>query len=177
MIGTPVTQSIAYIGLGSNLGDRIAYLGAAINAIKQLDDPIAISSVYESDPHGVDEDQPLYLNMVLAINMRFEPMELLEKLLDIERASGRIRNRANESRTLDLDILMVGDMVLDNPILSIPHPRMQERAFVMIPLAEIAPRAMHPTLNRTVADIVAGLDDQGVHRLGEIGELTLETGR
>ncbi|MYA59277.1 MAG: 2-amino-4-hydroxy-6-hydroxymethyldihydropteridine diphosphokinase, partial [Chloroflexi bacterium] len=77
MIGTPLTQSVAFIGLGSNLGDRLAYLRAAINAIKLLGDPIAISSVYESEPHGVDEDQPIYLNMVLAIKTQFEPMELL----------------------------------------------------------------------------------------------------
>ncbi len=171
-----MTQSVAFIGLGSNLGDRLAYLRAAINAIKLLGDPIAISSVYESEPHGVDEDQPIYLNMVLAIKTQFEPMELLGKLLDIERANGRIRNRATESRNLDVDILMVDDIVLDDPDLAIPHPRMHEREFVMIPLTEIAPRAMHPTLNRTIADIAASLTDQGVRSLGEISQLTPKAG-
>ena len=171
-----MTQSIAYIGLGSNLGDRLVYLQAAIDAINQLGDPIAISSVYESEPHGVDEAQPMYLNMVLAINTRFEPMELLGRLLDIERANGRIRDRANESRSLDLDILMVDDIVRDDPDLAIPHPRMHEREFVMIPLTEIAPHATHPTLNRTIADIAAGLTDQGVRSLGEISQLTPEVG-
>ncbi len=172
-----MTQSVAYIGLGSNLGDRVGYLEAAINAIKQLGDPIAVSSVYESDPHGVDEDQPSYLNMVLAIRTGFGPTALLGKLLEIERANGRIRDRANESRTLDLDVLLMDDMVLHDPDIAIPHPRMHEREFVMIPLTEIAPRAIHPTLNHTMADIAAGLDDQGVRRLGEISDLTTEVGR
>lgn len=163
-----MTQSVAYIGLGSNLGDRLAYLRAAIDAIKLSGDPIAISSVYESEPHGVDEDQPSYLNMVLAISTRSEPKELLGKLLDIERANGRIRNRANESRTLDLDILMIDEVVLDDPDLVIPHPRMHERGFVMIPFAEIAPTAIHPILNSTVAEIAVKLTDQGVRSLGQI---------
>ena len=172
-----MNNSVAYIGLGSNLGDRLAYLRAAINAVKHLGELIAISSVYESDPHRVEEDQPLYLNMVLAISTRFEPTALLGKMLEIERANGRIRNRTNESRTLDLDILMMDDIVLHDPDLAIPHPRMHEREFVMIPLTEIAPRKMHPTLNRTIADIAAGLADQGVRRLGEISELTQKVGR
>jgi len=169
-----LTQSVAYIGLGSNLGDRVGYLRAAIDAVKHFGDPIAISTVYESDPHGVDEDQPLYLNMVLAISTRFEPKVLLGKLLEIERANGRVRDRANESRTLDLDILMMDSMVLHDPDLVIPHPRMHEREFVMIPLTEIAPRILHPTLNRTIADIASGLADQGVRRLGKISQLTSE---
>ena len=167
-----MTHSVAYIGLGSNLGDRVAYLRAAIKAIERLGDLIAVSSAYESDPHGVIEDQPLYLNMVLAIRTPLEPMDLLNELLAIERANGRIRNRVNESRTLDLDVLMVDDLVFDEPDFTIPHPRMHERGFVIIPLIEIAPRAVHPTLNRTIADIAAGLPDQGVRRLGEIGELS-----
>ena len=172
-----MTQSVAYIGLGSNLGDRVGYLKAGIKAIERLGDLIAASSAYESDPHGVEEDQPSYLNMVLAIRTPMGPMELLNELLAIERANGRIRNRANESRTLDLDVLLVDDMVFDNPKLAIPHPRMHEREFVMIPLTEIAPCAMHPTLNRTIADITVGLADQGVRRLGQISELTHKVGR
>lgn len=167
-----MTQSVAYIGLGSNLGDRIAYLGAAIKSIKHLGDVIAISSVYESDPHGVDEDQPLYLNMVISIRTRLNPTELLAQLLEIERANGRVRRRVNESRTLDLDVLMVDEQVLELPDLTVPHPRMHERGFVIIPLAEIAPHASHPILNSTASDIAADLTDQGLRRLGDVRELT-----
>lgn len=167
-----MTLSIAYIGLGSNLGDRVAYLKAAINAIQHLGDPIAISSVYESEPHGVDEEQPLYLNMVISISTRMEPMELLGELLAIEGAHGRVRNRANESRTLDLDVLMVDNIVLDEPDLVIPHPRMHERGFVMIPLAEIAPNTVHPILKTTIAEIAVHLTEQGVRCIGDFNGLT-----
>ncbi len=166
-----MTQSVAYIGLGSNLGDRVAYLSAAIKSIKHLGELIAISSVYESDPHGVDEDQPLYLNMVISIHTSLDPTELLAQLLEIERANGRVRRRVNESRTLDLDVLMVDGKVLNLADLNLPHPRMHERGFVMIPLAEIAPDATHPILNSTASDIAADLTDQGLRRLGDIREL------
>ncbi len=167
-----MTQSVAYIGIGSNLGDRVAYLSAAIKAIKHLGDLIAISSVYESDPQGVDEDQPLYLNMVISIRTSLNPTVLLAKLLEIERANGRVRRRVNESRTLDLDVLMVDAKVLEVPDLNVPHPRMHERGFVMIPLAEMAPNAIHPILNAKASDIAADLTDQGLRRLGDISELT-----
>lgn len=167
-----MTQSVAYIGIGSNLGDRVAYISAAIKAIKHLGDLIAISSVYESDPQGVDEDQPLYLNMVISIRTSLNPTVLLAKLLEIERANGRVRRRVNESRTLDLDVLMVDGKVLKVPDLNVPHPRMHERGFVMIPLAEMAPNAIHPILNATASDIAADLTNQGLRRLGDFSELT-----
>ena len=166
------TLSVAYIGLGSNLGDRIANLRAAINAIRHLGDLIAVSSVYESEPFGVEDDQPMYLNMTMAIRTHLRPIELLSELLDIERANGRIRNRPNESRTLDLDILMIDDTIMETPELVMPHPRMHERAFVMLPLAEIAPDLVHPKSNRTVSEIVSKLSDQGVHRVGKIDDET-----
>ncbi len=160
-----------HIGLGSNLGDRVANLRAAINAIQQLGDSIGMSAVYETEPFGVDEEQPKYLNMVVAIRTNLIPTVLLFKFLDIERTRGRTRNRQNESRTLDIDILMVGSQVLETPELVLPHPRMHERAFVMLPLSEISPQAVHPTLKLTVSEIAARLSDQGVYRVGEIDEL------
>ena len=166
------TLSVAYIGLGSNLGDRIANLRAAINAIRHLGDLIAVSSVYESEPFGVEDDQPMYLNMTMAIRTHLRPTELLSELLDIERANGRIRNRPNESRTLDLDILMIDDTIMETPELVMPHPRMHERAFVMLPLAEIAPDLVHPKSNRTVSEIASKLSDQGVYRVGKIDDET-----
>ena len=170
-MGSQIEPEAVYIGLGSNLGDRVANLRAAINAIQHLGDSIEISTVYETEPFGVDENQPKYLNMAVVIRTNLIPTDLLSEFLDIERVHGRTRHRSNESRTLDIDILMYGDRVLDTPELVLPHPRMHERAFVMLPLFEIAPQAVHPTLKITVSEIAAELGDQGVVRVGEIDEL------
>ena len=170
-MGSQIGSKTVYIGLGSNLGDRVANLRAAINAIQHLGDSIELSGVFETEPFGVDEDQPKYLNMVVAIRTNLRPTALLSRFLDIERANGRSRHGPNESRTLDIDILMYGDRVFDTPELVLPHPRMHERAFVMLPLAQIAPQAVHPTLKITVSQIAAELSDQGVYRVGEIDEL------
>ena len=170
-MGSQIDPETVYIGLGSNLGDRVANLRAAINAIQHLGDSIEISTVYETEPFGVDENQPKYLNMVVVIRTNLIPTDLLSEFLDIERAHGRTRNHPNESRTLDIDILMYGDRVLDTPELVLPHPRMHERAFVMLPLSEIAPQAVHPTLKITASEIAVELSDQGVYRVGEIDEL------
>ena len=164
--------TIACIGLGSNLGDRLAYLSNAVNAIKQLGDSIAVSSVYESDPFDVgDESQPAYLNMVVSIRTTLAPLQLLTGLLDIEVANGRVRRYRNEPRTLDLDILTFGNEIIETAELTVPHPRMHERAFVMLPFAEICPDLIHPTLKRSMSQIADGLSDQGVHRIGELVNL------
>ena len=166
------SDSVAYIGLGSNLGDRIEHLEAAINAIRHLGDSIAVSEVYESEPFGVDDEQPMYLNMAMTIRTDLNPEELLSRLLEIEQANGRVRNHPNESRTLDLDILMVDHETVHTGDLVLPHPRMHERAFVMLPLAEIAPNLIHPTLKRTASEIASGLTDQGVVCIGKIEALS-----
>ncbi|MCY4474429.1 MAG: 2-amino-4-hydroxy-6-hydroxymethyldihydropteridine diphosphokinase [Chloroflexi bacterium] len=170
-MGSQIDPETVYIGLGSNLGDRIANLRSAINAIKQFGDSIELSAVYETEPFGVDEEQPKYLNMVVVIRTNLLPTVILSKFLGIERTHGRTRNRQNESRTLDIDILMVGSQVLETPELALPHPRMHERAFVMLPLSEIAPQAVHPTLKLTVSEIANQFGHQGVYRVGEIDEL------
>lgn len=163
--------NIAYIGLGSNLGDRIAYLQSAVNAIQHLGDSISLSSVYESEPFGVgDEQQPMYLNMAMSIEAKLDPEQLLSELMGIERANGRARMRRNESRTLDIDILMFGEQLIETTALTVPHPRMHERAFVMLPLAEIAPRSVHPVLQRTISEIAAGLSCQGVRCIGSLDD-------
>ena len=166
------SSPMVYIGIGSNLGDRVAHLRSAVKAVKQLGDPISVSSVYETEPFGVsDEDQPMYLNMVVGIRTGFRPQSLLHELLRIEIENGRVRERRNESRTLDLDILVYGDEVIRSRDLAVPHPRMHERGFVMMPLAEIAAELVVPLLGRTVYEISRGLPDQGVRRIGEIEEL------
>lgn len=160
---------VAYIGLGSNLGDRIAYLRSAVNAIQHLGDSISLSSVYESEPFGVgDEQQPTYLNMAVSIQTNLDAEQLLSELMGIERANGRVRMRRNESRTLDIDVLTLGEEVIATTALTVPHPRMHERAFVMLPLAEIAPHSIHPVLQRTMSEIAAGLSCQGVRRIGSL---------
>ena len=171
---TTLNRSVAYIGIGSNLGDRVAYLGAAIDATKNLGDLIAVSSVYETEPFGVDDDQPMYLNMTIAIRTELSSKLLLSRLLDIERRNGRVRNQPNESRTLDIDLLILGDELRDDPELVLPHPRMHERAFVMLPLAEIAPDLVHPTLGLSTSEIASRLSDQGVKCLGDIDSLPRE---
>ena len=168
--------TVAYIGLGSNLGDRVAHLRSAVNAIQHLGDSIAVSSVYESEPFGVgDDEQPMYLNMVVSIQTKLEPEKLLSELMDIERANGRVRIRRNESRTLDLDVLMFGEELIETSVLAVPHPRMHERAFVMLPLAEIAPHSVHPALQRTMSEIAAELPNRSVRRVGRIDAALAQT--
>ena len=162
-------SNIAYIGLGSNLGDRMAYLQSAVNAIQHLGDSMSVSSVYESEPFGVgNEQQPMYLNMAMSIETKLDPEQLLSELMGIERANGRARMRRNESRTLDIDILMFGEQLIETTALTVPHPRMHDRAFVMLPLAEIAPHSVHPALQRTMSEIAAGLPCQGVRKIGSL---------
>ncbi len=166
------TNSVAYIGLGTNLGNRIANLKAALDDLESLGELIAVSSVYETEPVDVNDIQPKYLNMTVALETRLNPRGLLSELLEIERVNGRVRKRQNEARTLDLDILLMGDLILTTDDLTLPHPRMHERAFVMVPLAEIAPETIHPILKRTASEIAANLDTGGIERLGMIDDLT-----
>ena len=166
-----LSQSVAYIGIGSNLGDRIAYLRTAIESMRDLGEVIGISSVYETEPFRVDETQPKYLNMTIAVQTELSPELLLPRLLDIERRNGRVRNQPNESRTLDIDLLILGDELRNRPELALPHPRMHDRAFVMLPLAEIAPNLVHPNTGSTASEIAARLPDQGIECLGHIDSL------
>jgi len=156
--------TIAYIALGANLGDRLQTLRAAVRDLAEVESIEAISSVYETDPVGY-ADQPAYLNAVVAIDTALTAEGLLDTLLSVERAHGRVRTFPNAPRTLDLDLLLFGDEVRQSERLTIPHPRMQERAFVLVPLNEIAPDIVVPKLNTTVADLLARLGSgSGVRR-------------
>jgi 2-amino-4-hydroxy-6-hydroxymethyldihydropteridine diphosphokinase len=134
---SPVT---AFVGLGSNLGDPAAQIRSAIRALAALPETRLVrrSSLYRNPPAGY-LDQPEFINAVARIETRLAPRDLLEELLAIERAHGRVRDFPNGPRTLDLDILLYGERTVREPGLTIPHPRMLERAFVLLPLAEIAP--------------------------------------
>jgi 2-amino-4-hydroxy-6-hydroxymethyldihydropteridine diphosphokinase len=126
----------AFLGLGSNVGDRHAHLRAAVDA---LPDVAAVSPVYETDPVGGPEGQDPYLNCVVMLLTDRTPRQLLSLCRELEAAAGRLRGERWGPRTLDVDVLLVGDMVVDDPDLRVPHPRMRERAFVLVPLADIAP--------------------------------------
>lgn len=125
----------AYLGLGSNLGDRRAHLRAAVAA---LPDVVAVSPVYETDPVGGPPGQGPYLNLVAALETNLSPRQLLDVAHSLEDAAGRVRKERDGPRTLDVDVLLVGDLCVDEPDLVVPHPRMWQRRFVLAPLADLA---------------------------------------
>jgi 2-amino-4-hydroxy-6-hydroxymethyldihydropteridine diphosphokinase len=125
----------AYLGLGSNLGDRRAHLRAAIAGIP---DVVAVSPVYETDPVGGPAGQGPYLNLVVALETDRSPRQLLELARRLEAGAGRVRTEHHGPRTLDVDVLLVGDLCVHEPDLVVPHPRMWERRFVLVPLSDLA---------------------------------------
>ena len=159
---TPVT---AYIALGANLEDPVVQVRAGLAALATLPDTQLLmqSSLYRTAPVGY-ADQPDFINAVAAVDTELSPRELLDALLAIELNHGRVRQFANAPRTLDLDVLLYDDVEVNESGLTIPHPRMHERAFVLAPLAEIAPLCEIPGYGR-VSDLLRGLDPQGVTRL------------
>ena len=153
-------MATAYIGLGSNLGDRMTTLRMAIQRLETLGRITGVSSLYETEPVGYLE-QPSFLNAVVALDTAQAPADLLGALLGIERDLGRMRSFPNAPRTLDLDLLVVDNEVLDTPELTLPHPRLHERAFVLVPLAEIAPELVHPGSGKTMQELLDMLPDRG----------------
>jgi 2-amino-4-hydroxy-6-hydroxymethyldihydropteridine diphosphokinase len=145
--------TVAYVGLGANLGDREETIRAAV---AELPDVVAVSPLRETDPVGVT-DQPQFLNGVAALETELAPRELLDVLLAIERRLGRERRERWGPRTIDLDLLLYGDEVIDEDGLKIPHPRLHERRFVLEPLADLAPQLVVPGLGG-VEDLLAELD-------------------
>jgi 2-amino-4-hydroxy-6-hydroxymethyldihydropteridine diphosphokinase len=136
---------LAYIGLGSNLENPLQQIKTAINDLQSLADItiVSVSSLYQSPPMG-PADQPDYINAVLSLETMLPPHQLLDALQSVEQLHGRVRKRHWGERTLDLDILLYGDQILDDERLKIPHPGLPERAFVLYPLAEIAPEVEIP---------------------------------
>ena len=129
----------AFVGLGSNLGDRRALLRQAVDRLAAAGDVVAVSDVYETEPVGGPDDQGAYLNVVVELDTPDSPHRLLERCQDLEAAAHRVRTVRWGPRTLDADLLLVEGVRLDDPDLTVPHPRMWERRFVLAPLAELAP--------------------------------------
>lgn len=152
----------AFIALGSNLDDPGRHIEAGFRELAALPRTRLVrkSSLYRSAPVGY-LDQPDFVNAVAQIETGLKPRELLEALLEIEHRHGRVRDFPNAPRTLDLDIALYGDLMLQEDGLAIPHPRMHERAFVIVPLAEIAPEAVVPGRGR-IADLIRDVDATGV---------------
>jgi 2-amino-4-hydroxy-6-hydroxymethyldihydropteridine diphosphokinase len=152
-------RSVALIGLGSNLGDRPANLNGAIAALAQVPGISVrqVSSFHETEPVGGPPGQGLFLNAVAVLETDLEPQPLLHVLQEIETRFGRQRTVRWGERTLDLDLLLFDDRIIDTPELSLPHPRMRTRKFVLEPLVEVAPGAFDPVTGRPFAGILADL--------------------
>ncbi len=144
-----MTGVTAYLGLGSNLGDREDNLRRALSLLGERGEVTSLSSVYETEPWGYAE-QPSFLNMACGFRTSLSPRGLLALAQDVEARLGRVPTVRYGPRTMDVDILLYGDLVVDTPELRIPHPGIPERAFVLAPLVEIAPDAEHPVLRRAI---------------------------
>jgi len=155
-----VTETRVAIALGSNLGDREASLRGAADALGAFIDRLALSSFIETAPVGVVEPQPWYLNAAAVGTTSLRPRALLEQLLAVERAYGRARTAPNAARTLDLDLILYGGELIDEPGLVVPHPRFRERGFVLNPLSEIARDMVDPVTGETMETLAARLGKQ-----------------
>ena len=142
------------IALGSNLGDRRAHLEYAIDALKLDLSEVAASSFYETEPSGVGAEHGTYLNAAVVGLTRLSARDLLERLLEIEEECGRMRPYPMAPRTLDLDLILYGEDIIDEGGLRVPHPQFRRRAFVLEPLAEIAPGMTDPVTRKTVAELL-----------------------
>jgi 2-amino-4-hydroxy-6-hydroxymethyldihydropteridine diphosphokinase len=161
-----VTHTV-YLALGSNTGDRLSNLRAALSSLPPGIVVQAESPVYETEPWGY-ADQPAFLNMVLRAETDFSPHQLLTRLKFLEQSLGRVPSFQNGPRLIDMDILFYDDLLLETPALVIPHPRLHERAFVLVPLADIASGLVHPRLGRSVAQLVETVDRRGVRLFSRV---------
>jgi 2-amino-4-hydroxy-6-hydroxymethyldihydropteridine diphosphokinase len=156
-------EHIVYLALGTNLGDRTANLKQAIAALTPQLEVKAKSQVYETPPWGF-EDQPKFLNQVIKANTYLDPEPLLKHLKRLEVALGRKESFPNGPRLIDMDILFYDDLVLEKPSLVLPHPRLHERGFVLLPLLEIAPNLVHPVHKKSVREMAEMCDMTGIEK-------------
>ncbi|MGD0877755.1 MAG: 2-amino-4-hydroxy-6-hydroxymethyldihydropteridine diphosphokinase [Anaerolineales bacterium] len=154
-----------FLALGTNLGDRPGNLRAAIAVLPPLVIVHEQSFIYETTPWGITE-QPNFLNMVIKGETSQMPQELIKNLKSLETELGRIPSIRYGPRKIDIDILFYGDLILTTPELTLPHPHLHERAFVLVPLADLAPDYIHPIMRKTIRQLLANVDAAGVKRYG-----------
>ncbi|PWH11973.1 MAG: 2-amino-4-hydroxy-6-hydroxymethyldihydropteridine diphosphokinase [Anaerolineae bacterium] len=150
-----------YLALGTNLGDRLANLRTAIDSLAPQVQVLAESHIYETEPWGFSA-QPAFLNMAIRAQTSLSPTDLLSFLKELESTLGRVPTFRNGPRLIDLDILFYDDLIFNSPPLAIPHPRLHERAFVLIPLVEIAAQLIHPLLGKPIYELANTVDASGV---------------
>lgn len=161
-------MSLVAISMGSNLGNRLSSLRKAVLLIKnEVANIIKTSDVFETPPFGIT-NQPRFLNACILIETDMPPLNLLEKLKKIEEQMGRIQRFKWGPREIDLDIVFYDEEVVNEPTLKIPHPHMHERPFVLIPLNQISPKWIHPTLKKTVEQMTSESQDSGILRITEL---------
>ena len=162
------TLPAVYLGLGSNLGDRERNLAAALLRLEPLVRIEAVSALYETDPVG-PQDQPPYLNAACRAVTGLPPRGLLRHLKEVEHEIGRRGGERWGPRPIDIDLLLYGDLVIHEDGLAVPHPELANRAFVLVPLAEVAAGVTHPVLGRVISDLAGAIDRAGVRLRAELG--------